>query len=282
MPSTRQRTPIQKRTLRNGALLAVSKAAKLVNVPLVHDVARHIRQVAVALKPWMLQAPKANDLDAQELAKHVEGLMDALNTAVQYLENSGVSKSGANGDVLEEIHQLHEHLSDTHAKLQELQTASYTTKLASQTEIREGILLLEKDLSRTIVELTLRLLVAVLATGAHNQLVIVQRLHSTARKHKTLARDHKTLARDHKALAREHKALVRKHDVLLCITQRHQRTSDETIRELAGTCKGLEHQVNAVLPLRRTDEQRIAYLLLLNGASLFFFRSKVCPSVTYL
>ncbi|CAE6443664.1 unnamed protein product [Rhizoctonia solani] len=278
MPSTRQRTPIQKRTLRNGALLAVSKAAKLVNVPLVHDVARHIRQVAVALKPWVLQAPKANDLDAQELAKHVEGLMNALNTAVSYLENSGVSRSGANGNVLEEIHQLHTHLSDTHAKLQKLQTASYTTKLASQTEIREGILLLEKDLSRTIIELTLRLLVVVLSTGAHNQLVIVQRLHSTAREHKALVRDHKTLARKHNGLLRSQR-----------ITQRRQRTSDKTIRRLDANCKGLEHQVNAMLLMRRTDEQRIAYLVLLNGASFFFICASqvdalehLWPSVTYM
>ncbi|CUA74493.1 hypothetical protein RSOLAG22IIIB_11250 [Rhizoctonia solani] len=256
MPSTRQHTPAKKRNFRNGALLAVSEAAKLVNVPLAQDVARHIRQVVVSLKPSVLQAPKTNDSNAGELAKHVEGLLGAMNTAIRYLEGSEVASTSVSGYTLVELHQLHKHLSGTYTKLQGIQTASYTTKLASQTETREDILLLEKELSRTIVELTLRLLVAVLSTGAHHQLIIVQRIESTARKHKALARDHV--------------ALVRKHNTLLRVTQRRQSTSDNMVRGLRADCKGLTRQVNAVLLMQRTDEQRIACLVLLNGVAFFF------------
>ncbi|KAL5634173.1 hypothetical protein ACGC1H_006116 [Rhizoctonia solani] len=226
MPSTRQRTPFGKRNWRNGTLLAISEATKLVNIPLAQDVARHIRQVAVALK-----APKANNSNAQELAKHVEGLIDALNIAVPYLENSGVFGTGVNGDFLTEIQQLHAHLSAAHTRLQELQAPSYITKLASQAEIREGILLLEKELTRTIVELTLRLLVAVLATGAQNQLVIIQHLD--------------TIEQEYSALLRSQR-----------LTQRRQRTSDKMVRRLEAKCTGLE--------------QRITYLVVLNGVSFFF------------
>ncbi|CUA74495.1 hypothetical protein RSOLAG22IIIB_11252 [Rhizoctonia solani] len=240
MPSTRQRTPAKKRNFRNGALLAVSEAAKLVNIPLAQDVARHIRQVVVSLKPSVLQAPKTNDSNARELAKHVKGLLDVMNTAIRYLEGSEVSSTSVPGDTLAELQQFHNHLSDTYTKLQGIQTASYTTKLASQTETRGDILLLEKELSRTIVELTLRLLVAVLSTGAQNQLIVVQRIDSTVRKHKALARDHV--------------ALVRKHNLLLRVTQRRQRTSDNMVRELRADCKDPEEFATALRPFGTQDD----------------------------
>ncbi|CAE6418274.1 unnamed protein product [Rhizoctonia solani] len=260
MPSTRQRTTFRKRNLRNGALLAVSEAAKLVNIPLAQDVARHIKQVAVALKSSVLQAPKTNDLNARDLAKHIEGLLGVLNTALQHLQNSGLPKAGDHDDILVELGQLHTHLSDTHTKLQELQKFSYTTKLASQTEFRERILELKEELSRTIVNLTLRLLVLVLASGAQHQLVMQRRLNSSTR--------------EHNALSRDHNALMRKHNALVRVSQRRQRISDNHIRGLRRDCEGLTRQVNAVLFMRRTDEQRISDLVRLNGA-LFFFRSSI-------
>ncbi|KAG8730471.1 hypothetical protein FRC11_006618, partial [Ceratobasidium sp. 423] len=247
MPTTRKRTTFRKRNLRNGVLLAVSEAAKIVNIPLAQDVARHIKQVAVALKPSMLQAPKTNDLNAQDLARHVEGLLGVLNTAILYLDGSGIANGGVYGEMLIELHQLQAHLSDTYTKLQDLQGSSYTTKLASQTEIRERILQLKEELSRTIVDLTLRLLILVLASGAQTQLTVVRRLNSMGRGHNALARDHDALARQHHALVRVQRA-----------SQRRQRISDKRIR-------GLTNKVNAVLLIRQTDEQRIAYFVLLNG-----------------
>ncbi|KAJ1305089.1 hypothetical protein OPQ81_000129 [Rhizoctonia solani] len=244
MPSIRQRTALRKYNLRNGALLAVSEATKLVNIPLARDVARHIRQVAIVLKPSILQAPKTNDSNARDLAKHVEGLLHVLNRAVQYLEDSGLAEAGL-PIVLKDLSSTDyfitfSHLSDTYTQLQELQTSTYTTKLASQTEFRERILQLKEQLSRTIVDLTLRLLVIVLDSGAQNQLVMVRRLDFATREHNTLARNHNALVR---------------------ITQRRQRISDRQIRSLKQECKGLTRQVNAVLLMRQTDEQRITYLI---------------------
>ncbi|KAH7338402.1 hypothetical protein B0J17DRAFT_755985 [Rhizoctonia solani] len=223
MPSTRQNITFRKRNLRNGALLAVSEAVKLVNIPLAQDVARHVRQIAVALK-----VPKTNDSSAQNLAKHVEGLLGVLNMAVRYLDHSEAPSSDADEDMLVELHQLHTHLSDTH------------TKLVSQTEFREDILKLKEELPRTIVDLTLRLLIVMLASGAQNQLVIAHRFNTVSHEHNALSREHNTLARKHVSLARKHTALVH-------VTQRRQRISDKRIR-------GLTHKVNAVLLMRRTDE----------------------------
>ncbi|CAE7204694.1 unnamed protein product [Rhizoctonia solani] len=155
MPSTRSRI-FRKRNLRNGALLAVSEAAKLVNIPLAHDVARHIQQIAVALKPSVLQAPKTNDSSAQKLAKHIEGLLNTLNVPICHLNNSG---AGSHGDMLIELCRLQTHLSKIHTELQDIQSSQYTTKLASQTEIRDRILGLKEELSQTIVDLMVRLLV---------------------------------------------------------------------------------------------------------------------------
>ncbi|CAE7085229.1 unnamed protein product [Rhizoctonia solani] len=261
MPSTHQRTTFRKRNLRNGALLAVSEAAKLVNIPLAHDVARHIQQIAVALKPSVLQAPKANDSSAQKLTKHVEGLLDTLNVAIQHLNFSG---AGAHENMLIEICGLQSRLSRVHTELQDIQSSQYTTKLASQTEIRERILGLKEDLSQMIVDLTLRLLIAVLDSSAHHQLVIVRRLDAAAREHRNLVQGHNALVHQYASISRKHSSLTRKHRTLVCITQRRQCISDSRIRRLEGTC-------NAILHLRQTDEQRIAYLLLTRR--LFFFKN---------
>ncbi|CAE7190789.1 unnamed protein product [Rhizoctonia solani] len=260
MPSTRSRI-FRKRNLRNGALLAVSEAAKLVNIPLAHDVARHIQQIAVALK-----APKANDSSAQKLAKHVEGLLDTLNVAIQHLNNSG---AGSREDMLIELCKLQSHLSKIHTELQDIQSSQYRTKLASQTEIRERILGLKEELSRTIVDLMVRLLVTVLDFSAQYQLVVARRLDTTTREHGALVREHNALVRQHTSLSRQHgsisrkhTSLARKHSTLVRITQRRQRTSDTRFRRLEGTC-------NKMLLLRQNDEQ-IAYSVLLISVPFFF------------
>ncbi|KAF8714567.1 hypothetical protein RHS03_00340, partial [Rhizoctonia solani] len=254
MPPTRQRTFRPKRQIRNGALLAVSEAAKLINVPLAQDVAKHVKQLIVALKPSVLQAPKTNDSDAQNLANRVKGLKDVLEIPIQYLEDSGVNAIGSYRDMLEELCGFQTLLSTTYTELQKIQESSYTNKLASQAEIRERIIHLKEELSRTIVDFTLRLLVIVLASSAQGQILITRRLNSAAREHKTLACKHGALVREHTALVREHRALVRD-------TRRRQRTSDKRIRCLA-------QQVNAVLLVRQNDG-RIAYLVLVSGWIFF-------------
>ncbi|KEP46607.1 hypothetical protein V565_189920, partial [Rhizoctonia solani 123E] len=150
MPLTRQRTitnnTVRKGNLRNGVVLALSQVAKVMNLPIAHDVARHIHQVTVALKPSILQAPRNNDSSAKGLGNHVAGLLDVLDTALPYLEDT------------EELEQLYNQLRDAHAELEDIQTSDYTTKFASQTEIRDRIIHLKEEMSRTVVDLTLRLL----------------------------------------------------------------------------------------------------------------------------
>ncbi|CAE6503386.1 unnamed protein product [Rhizoctonia solani] len=160
MPLTRQRTAtkttFRESNIRNGAVLALSQVAKVVNLPLAHDVVRHIRQVTVALKPSALQAPKSNDASAKELASYLEGLLDVLDTALPYLPDT------------EELDRLCDQLRDVHAELMGIQTSGSTTKFISQSEIRDQILHLKEEISRTIVDLTLRLLAATLVILARD------------------------------------------------------------------------------------------------------------------
>ncbi|CAE7151713.1 unnamed protein product, partial [Rhizoctonia solani] len=228
MPPTHQRLS-HRHNLRNGALLAVSEAAKLINIPLAHDVARHIQQIAVALKPSVLQAPRTNDSSAQKLEKHVQGLLNTLNIATHHLNHSGV---GAHGDMFIELCELQTQLSETYVQLQDIQIFQYTTKLASQTEIRDRILGLKEELSQTIVDLTLRLLVTVLNSSAHHQLAVVHQLDATTRNHDALVREHNALVRQHTSISRKHASLARKHGALRRATQHRQRTSDTRIRRL--------------------------------------------------
>ncbi|CAE6418264.1 unnamed protein product [Rhizoctonia solani] len=157
-------------------------------MPATRKRTRHIKQVATALK-----APKTNDSNAKVQAKHVEGLIRILNTAIQQLDGSAIPDADLHREVAVELHQLQTHLSKTHTELQALWTPSYTIKLASQAEIQERILQLKEALSQTITDLTLRLLVVVLTSGAQAQLSIVQRINSAAHEHDGLVRDHNAL-----------------------------------------------------------------------------------------
>ncbi|EUC58833.1 transmembrane protein, putative [Rhizoctonia solani AG-3 Rhs1AP] len=226
MPLTRQwttsKTAFRKSNLRNGAVLALSQVAKVVNLPIAHDVARHIRQVTVALKPSVLQAPKNNDSSAKELANHVAGLLDVLDTALPYLDNT------------EELEQLYNQLRDAHAELEDMQTSDYATKFASQTEIRERIMHMKEGMSRTVVDLTLRLLAVMLVSRT---------------------RDHQ---HTRKAPARVEQRLA---------------LSNQRIGELERICKGLQRQggVHEVILIRYTDERRIPHLVWALNGFLFFF-----------
>ncbi|CUA72065.1 hypothetical protein RSOLAG22IIIB_10036 [Rhizoctonia solani] len=225
MPLTRQRTAtkttFRKSNLRNGAVLALSQVAKVVNLPLAHDVVRHIRQVTVALKPSVLQAPKSNDTSAKELANYLEGLLNVLDTALPYLPDT------------EELDQLCDQLRNAHAELTSIQTSYYTTKFASQAEIRDRILQLKEEMSRTIVDLTLRLLAVTLVI---------------------LARDRQ---QTRKALARSEQRLSH---------------SNQRIGELERLYQGLQRQGGAheVILKRYTDEHRIVHLVLALNGTLFF------------
>ena len=50
MPAARRQSLLPRRDLRNGTLLALTQAAKLVNIPIAQDVAYHVRRMAVAFK----------------------------------------------------------------------------------------------------------------------------------------------------------------------------------------------------------------------------------------
>ncbi|CUA72067.1 hypothetical protein RSOLAG22IIIB_10038 [Rhizoctonia solani] len=130
MPLTRQHTTKptargRKSNLRNGAVLALSQAAKFVSLPLAHEVVRHVKEAMVALK-----APKANDSSAKDLEDYVAGLLNAFDTALPMLSQ--------NGDLDRLCGLLR--IRDAHAELVRIQTSQYTEKLASQAQIRDQVM----------------------------------------------------------------------------------------------------------------------------------------------
>ncbi|KDN34484.1 hypothetical protein RSAG8_12422, partial [Rhizoctonia solani AG-8 WAC10335] len=229
MPLTRQRTTaktaFRKGNLRNGALLALSQVAKAVDLPTAHDVVRHIHQVTVALKPSVFQAPKDNDASAKELANHVAGLLDVLDTALSYLKDT------------EELDRLCDQLRTAHAELESMQSSDYTTKLASQTQIQDRIIQLKEEMSRTIMDLTLRLLAATLVSRSRDR------------------------QRTRQALARAERA------------ERGLALSNQRFGDLERICKGLQRQGGAheAILMRYTDERRIAHFVIALNGTLFFF-----------
>ncbi|KAG8746557.1 hypothetical protein FRC11_012665, partial [Ceratobasidium sp. 423] len=149
MPAARRQPTVLKRNIRNGTILAVSEAAKLVNIPIAQDVAHHIRKMAIALKPSVLQASKDNDTNAGELAEWVRQSMDVLNTAFEYMERVGFLETNDGSEVaayLVELQELQYHLLRVHTELQDMQNSQYSTKLASQSQIRDRIIELKEEL----------------------------------------------------------------------------------------------------------------------------------------
>ncbi|CUA72060.1 hypothetical protein RSOLAG22IIIB_10031 [Rhizoctonia solani] len=237
MPLTRQRTnaktTFRKGNLRNAAVLTLSQVTKLVNLPIAQDVARHIHQITVALKPSVLQAPKENDLSAKELADHVAGLLVVLDAALPHLDDTA------------DLDTLYGRLQTAHAELKSIQASEYTTKLASQTRIREQISQLKEEVYRTVLDLTLRLLVVTLVGNV----------------------------RDRRALMRTQRATVRQQGALARAEQRLD-ISNQRIRELERVCDALQRQgsLHEAILMRYTDRRGMSCFVLASNGTLFFFK----------
>ncbi|CAE6430144.1 unnamed protein product [Rhizoctonia solani] len=251
MPTARQRATLSKHNIRNGALLVASEAVKLVNIPVVQDVAEHVKQLVSSLK-----TPKINDSNARDLANRVGGLSDVLDAVVRLLEGSGHTQASNHAHMVVELCQFQNRLSYIYSELQDIQLSRHFTKMASQTQIQERITGIKDELSRTIVDLTLRLLVAVLASGSNYQLESSRRF--------------KSATREHTVLARRYGVLVTKHNTLVRVTRRHQRLTDKRIRGLERDCEKLTHYVDAALLMQSNKKQRIAFLVLSSSACVLF------------
>ncbi|CUA72063.1 hypothetical protein RSOLAG22IIIB_10034 [Rhizoctonia solani] len=236
MPLTRRRTEtkttLRKGNLRNAAVLTLSQVTKLVNLPIAQDVARHIHHITIALKPSVLQAPKDNDLSAKELADHVAGLLVVLDAALSHLDDTA------------DLDTLYGRLQTAHDELKSIQASEYTTKLASQTRIREQISQLKEEIYRTVLDLTLRLLVVTLVGNV----------------------------RDRRALMRTQRATVRQQSALAC-AERRLDVSNKRIRELERVCDALQRQgsLHEAILMRYTDGRGMSYAVLALNGTLFFF-----------
>ncbi|CUA72066.1 hypothetical protein RSOLAG22IIIB_10037 [Rhizoctonia solani] len=240
---TSTKTTSRKGNLRNAAVLTLSQVAKLVNLPVAQDVARHIHQITVALKPSVLQAPKENDLSAKELAEHISGLLDVLDVALPYLD-------GAEG-----LCSLCGRLRGAHAELETIRASQYTTKLGSQTQFRDRIVQLKEEVYRTVLDLTLKLMVITLARNMRDR-------RQTRR---ALMRMHKLTARTRRLTISQQGALVRAEHRLAISNQR--------IRELECLCDALQRQgvKHEAILMRYTDGHGISYSVLAMNGTLFFF-----------
>ncbi|CAE6432153.1 unnamed protein product, partial [Rhizoctonia solani] len=158
--------------LRNGTALALEQVTRHLNLPLVQDVTFHMRKMAMALKPSVLQAPKDNDASARELAECVKQLMDVLDQASGHMERIGLLKVDGGDEVavyLIELQELRDHLAQAHSELEGIQVAQFSTKLASQTHIRGRIADIEKELWQNHIRLSV-------CTDA----ILIHFLHATA------------------------------------------------------------------------------------------------------
>ncbi|CAE6414669.1 unnamed protein product [Rhizoctonia solani] len=256
MPTTRRRSDtkpvVRKGSLRNAAVLALSQVTKLVNLPLAQDVAHQ----TIALKPSVLQAPKENDMSAKELAGHVMGLLDVLDTVLPCLDNAG------------ELNQLYGQLQDAHTELEDIQASRYKTKLASQTEIRDRILQLKEEITRAVSDLTLRLLVLTLASNmrerrrTRNLLIRTQR--ATTRSHQITMYTHQITMRTRQFVTRQQGAMAR--------TEQRFAHSEQRIQELERMVEGLQRQGGGpeATHMWYTDG-RGSYLVVTLNWTLFFF-----------
>ncbi|KAH7342139.1 hypothetical protein B0J17DRAFT_626523 [Rhizoctonia solani] len=153
-------------------------------------------------QPSVLQAPKENDMSAKELAGHVAGLLNLLDTALLRLNNAG------------ELGQLygiswsvpHKSPKDCSRRAGGHPSVAVTTKLASQTGIRDRILQLKEEISRAVSDLTLRLLVLTLAGNMRDHRRTPSDLRHT---HKVTMHTHKTTIRIRQSMARQQSALCK-------------------------------------------------------------------------
>ncbi|CUA72059.1 hypothetical protein RSOLAG22IIIB_10030 [Rhizoctonia solani] len=224
------KTTSRKGNLRNAAVLTLSQVTKLVNLPVAQDVARHIHQITVALKPSVLQAPKENDLSAKELAEHIAGLLAVLDIAIPYLD-------GAEG-----LDSLCGRLRGAHAELDTIRASQYTTKLGSQTQFRDRIVQLKEEVYRTVLDLTLKLMIVTLAGNMRNR-----------------RQTRGALTRMHKLTTRTRRLTIRQQGALPSVLQA-SKGNGTSAEELGNHIAKLLNTPDVVLPhLGNTDELELIY-----------------------
>ncbi|KAG9095610.1 hypothetical protein FRC06_009630, partial [Ceratobasidium sp. 370] len=128
---------LRRRAAGNGTLLLANQATALVNVPAVGNAARVLREVAKSLKPHILQAPKANDQDAQEQVALIEqygDLLEGISGRMSQLEETEFS-----AESLALFREFDEYLANASYELQTLQKESLVVKFTSQTEIKHSL-----------------------------------------------------------------------------------------------------------------------------------------------
>ncbi|KAJ1300785.1 hypothetical protein OPQ81_002426 [Rhizoctonia solani] len=138
--------------LYNGMGLVAMEATKLLNIPLVQDVAHHMGKLAAALK-----TPEDNDTCAREVADHVKHLVDALDRAFEDLELAEFFETNGSETLLGllvELQELCNRLGQIHSELQKIPNLQYKTKLASQSRIQDGILRLKEELGQINIRVT--------------------------------------------------------------------------------------------------------------------------------
>lgn len=152
MPATRQTSTRRGRNLRDGAVLAASQTAQLMNLPLATDVAQHIQGIFRTLRPGVLQAPRDNDASAQELAQQVGALVEVLEAAAEQMSALDATDAHeATVSYLLQLQELLDYLKCTHSELQTILNYGFTARYASQTRIHEGIMQRREALNNRLV-----------------------------------------------------------------------------------------------------------------------------------
>ncbi|CAE6450460.1 unnamed protein product, partial [Rhizoctonia solani] len=80
-PTTPAQNHPRRRPVRAATMLAVETVAKVVEVPVLKDSVRVAQGILGALKPAILQEPARNDLVAQGLIDHIDGILLQAHSA---------------------------------------------------------------------------------------------------------------------------------------------------------------------------------------------------------
>lgn len=167
---------------RNGTVLAITQAVQLANFPLAQDVAHHVHNLVGTLQPDILQAPKDNDLTAQELADRIEDLLDYLDKLVEGTEHTNALESSeAVQKSLVELQRLRDHLGRLLSKLQTIRQCQYTTKFMSQKPIHDSIQGIERQLVQAQFGILQSAIIFILAIEPQSQYRITQTAQTVQR-----------------------------------------------------------------------------------------------------
>ncbi|CAE7184226.1 unnamed protein product [Rhizoctonia solani] len=148
-PGATKGTNSRRRSFFGAAGLVAKSLTEAIDLPGLREPIRTAQDIATALKPHVLQAPKNNNVKAQELIDRIEDILAQIKRPAGAIEYESEELHKYNPG----LHMIIRKLEGIKAELFEMKSKNYPTRLACQQEIEQLLSKKEYEVHTAIQDL---------------------------------------------------------------------------------------------------------------------------------